>query len=80
MAKGATQSRKTEDLELEKMPEMVVEVTTITLPTRSALWRDCNTGGGMCGFIDAGTYVYTEVKNGFTKISNGWVHCVPDEM
>lgn len=54
---------------------------TIILLNRTALWRDCNTGGGWTGErLDAGEYKYDAIKNGFTRIpGKGWVHCEPVE-
>lgn len=54
---------------------------TITLAFRCALWRDSSTGGGMSGYIPAGTYPVAEVRDGFARIDGrGWVHCIPEAL
>lgn len=69
----ATKKNTTQEVELE------VQVQTITLPNRSALWQDANTASGYTDFIQAGTYPVAEIRDGFTLIEGkGWVHCVPD--
>jgi hypothetical protein len=55
------------------------QAPTITLPNRSALWKDSNTATEYTEFIEAGTYTVAEIKDGFTLISGfGWVNCVPN--